>query len=109
MKDRILTLSYKINTNPDASDYYTDYDEISADNGWEDYISRLENQYSDNSERSTEHTFQADYTTPIGKMHTVEGGMKYIIRNNSSENEPLHKACRRRRRICLRHGAKLSL
>ncbi len=87
VKDRMLTLSYKINTNPDASDYYTDYDEISADNGWEDYISRLENQYSDNSERSTEHTFQVDYTTPIGKMHTVEGGMKYIIRNNSSEND----------------------
>lgn len=87
VKDRMLTLSYKINTNPDTNDYYTDYDEISADNGWEDYISKIENQYSDNSERTTEHTFQADYTTPIGKMHTVEGGMKYIIRNNSSEND----------------------
>lgn len=87
VKDRMLTLSYKINTNPDTNDYYTDYDEISADNGWEDYISRLENQYSDNSERTTEQTFQADYTTPIGKMHTIEGGMKYIIRNNSAEND----------------------
>lgn len=87
VKDRMLTLSYKINTNPDTNDYYTDYDEISADNGWENYISRLENQYSDNSERTTEQTFQADYTTPIGKMHTIEGGMKYIIRNNSAEND----------------------
>ncbi len=87
VKDRMLTLSYKINTNPDTNDYYTDYDEISADNGWENYINRLENQYSDNSERTTEQTFQADYTTPIGKMHTIEGGMKYIIRNNSAEND----------------------
>ena len=87
VKGRMLTLSYKISTSPDESDNYTNYDEISADNGWEDYISRLENQYSDNSERTTEQTFQVDYTTPIGKMHTIEGGMKYIIRNNSAEND----------------------
>ena len=28
-----------------------------------------------------------DYTTPIGKLHTIEAGAKYIIRNNLSDNK----------------------
>ena len=35
---------------------------------------------------STEHTFQADFTTPIGKDHKLSTGAKYIYRNNESEN-----------------------
>lgn len=31
-----------------------------------------------------EHTFQFDYTRPIGNIHTIEVGSKYILRNNSS-------------------------
>lgn len=34
----------------------------------------------------TEHTFQFDYTRPIGKIHTVDVGTKYILRNNSSKS-----------------------
>ncbi|EKC55075.1 TonB-dependent receptor domain protein, partial [human gut metagenome] len=28
-----------------------------------------------------------DYTTPIGKLHTIETGVKYIFRRNSSDNK----------------------
>lgn len=86
VKDRMLTFSYKINTRPQTSDSYTEYE---IDNGynpdWADYLNRLKNQHNDGEQ--TEHTFQADYTTPIGKLHTLEAGAKYILRNNSSEDD----------------------
>lgn len=85
VKDRMLTFSYKINTRPQTSDSYTEYE---IDNGynpdWADYLNRLKNLGEQNT---TEHTFQADYTTPIGKLHTLEAGAKYILRNNSSEDD----------------------
>ena len=87
VKDRMLTFSYKINTRPQTSDSYTEYE---IDNGynpdWADYLNRLKNQHND-EQNTTEHTFQADYTTPIGKLHTLEAGAKYILRNNSSEDD----------------------
>lgn len=86
VKDRMLTFSYKINTRPQTSDSYTEYE---IDNGynpdWADYLNRLKNQHNDGEQK--EHTFQADYTTPIGKLHTLEAGAKYILRNNSSEDD----------------------
>ena len=87
VKDRMLTFSYRISTDPETSDSYTDYNDMSAAIDWQDYIRRLENQHNDGSQRTTEHTFQVDYTTPIGKLHTIEAGAKYILRNNSSEND----------------------
>lgn len=32
-----------------------------------------------------EHTFQADWTRPLGKIHTIDVGAKYILRDNHSE------------------------
>lgn len=87
VKDRMFTLSYKINTNPETTDSYTDYNDMAAAIDWEDFIKRMENQHNDGSTNSTEHTFQVDYTTPIGEIHTVESGVKYIIRDNKSEND----------------------
>ena len=87
VKERMLTVSYRINTNPETSDAYTDYTEMEAVPDWQDYMRRLELQHNDGSQRTTEQTIQVDYTTPIGKMHTVEAGAKYIMRDNSSEND----------------------
>ena len=86
-KGRMLTFSYRINTNPQTSDSYTDYDDMSAAADWTDYIRRLENQHNDGSQRTMENTFQVDFTTPIGKLHTFETGAKYIMRDNRSEND----------------------
>ena len=86
-KDRMLTLSYKINTNPDKTDSYTDYTETDAGDEWQDFISRLENQHNNGDRNNTEHTFQADFTTPIGKIHTIETGAKYILRKNSADDD----------------------
>ena len=40
---------------------------------------------SNNIANTNEHTFQADYTNPVGKGQTLEMGAKYIRRLNSSE------------------------
>lgn len=86
VKDRMLTFSYKINTRPQTSDSYSDYNDTDAATDWQDFLDRMTNQHNDGSQSTTEHTFQSDYSTPIGKMHTLEAGAKYILRNNSSED-----------------------
>lgn len=88
VKDRMLTFSYKINTRPQTSDSYAEYDiEEGYNPDWADYLKRLRNLHNDGEQNTTEHTFQVDYTTPIGKLHTLEAGAKYILRNNSSEDD----------------------
>lgn len=81
-KDRMLTLSYKINTQPQESDNYNRY----LDPYQVPEVFQLHNSHTFSKTNTTEHTFQLDYTTPIGKLHTIETGVKYIIRNNVSKN-----------------------
>ena len=94
VKGRMLTFSYRVNTRPQTSDSDTEYDiEDGYNMDWVDYLRRLEDQRNEGKQNTTEHTFQADYTTPIGKIHKVETGVKYILRNNSSDNDRyLHAA-----------------
>ena len=87
VKERMLTFSYRISTNPECTDSYTDYCDLTATDGWEDYLRRLENQHNDGQQNTTEHTYQVDFTTPFDSIHTLEAGAKYIMRNNSSEND----------------------
>lgn len=87
LKDRMLTLSYRINSRPQTSDGSTDYNDKESSADWEDFLRRLKDMRNDGSTNSTEHTFQVDYTSPIGKIHTFETGLKYIIRDNRSEND----------------------
>ena len=90
--ERLLTLSYRIETEPDKTDSYTDYLEFQAADGWENFLQRLKNQHNDGNQHTTEHTFQLDYTTPFSKIHTLETGLKYILRNNSSEDDRYERA-----------------
>lgn len=87
VKERMLTLSYKINTNPshDKSDYtYQDMDGV---DDWQDYLHRMKDQRHNQNSNSMEQTFQIDFSTPLGKIHTLETGMKYIMRNNHSNDD----------------------
>lgn len=87
VKERMLTLSYRINTNPQTSDSYTDYSSMKGTDDWQDFLSLIKNQHTDGDQNITEHTVQIDYTTPLGKGHTLETGVKYIQRDNKSEND----------------------
>ena len=88
VKNRMLTFSYRISTSPDSSEGYSEYQ---VDDGyatdWGDYVRRLEDEYEDADQNTVEHTAQVDFTTPIAQYHTLEAGIKYIRRNNSSDND----------------------
>lgn len=77
-KDELLTASYRLSLSPNDQSYNTQIDSILN--------------YHDPSQRSAtnaetkEHTFQLDYTTPIAKLHTIEAGLKYIIRISESDS-----------------------
>lgn len=83
-KGEYLTFSYRYGTSPNTNESHTDYDDI------KDYpydASYLYNQFYDNHSRTDEHIFQLDYTNPINKVHSIDFGGKYILRNNKSESD----------------------
>ena len=84
----MITFSYKINSQPQTNDSYNTYLDIEPDENKLDIIKELslKNFHSDGKTNTMEQTFQVDYTTPIGKLHTIETGAKYIFRRNSSDN-----------------------
>ncbi|WP_245871976.1 outer membrane beta-barrel family protein [Dysgonomonas massiliensis] len=78
-KDQLLTSSYRYSYNPDDSKSTNFY------KGIVNYPDSISQQFTDASMK--EHTMQIDFTTPfgkVGKQHTIEMGMKYIIRLNNS-------------------------
>lgn len=78
-KNRILTLSYKFSTHQNGSDARSEIDSI-----FNFANSRLR---SNNKAIAPEHTLQADYVQPIGKKHTLETGLKGILRKNVSATD----------------------
>lgn len=87
VKDRLLTLSYRLSTTPSTSDMTVNYEDLKTTEDWQDFTDALRNQWTDGSHGTTEHTAQADFTTPIARVHTLETGVKYIYRNNRSEDD----------------------
>jgi outer membrane receptor protein involved in Fe transport len=77
--DKSLTFSYKLDNTPRT------VRNTSVVNGIVSYPSY--NQLSENEAVGREQTFQADYYDPITKKHQVEGGLKFILRQNQSTSE----------------------
>ncbi len=77
--DETLTFSYQFSFSKDPSTFFNDIQGLTA------YPSRQER--GSNTEFSREHTFQIDFFNPINTKHTVEAGMKYIMRPNNSDTE----------------------
>ncbi|GHT79875.1 TonB-dependent receptor [Bacteroidia bacterium] len=78
VKDRLLTLSYRLSMNNSDYPAHTEVTPIL------NYAPRPTMQT--NNADSYEHTIQADFTTPIAKIHTIETGLKYIRRDNRSQS-----------------------
>lgn len=87
VKDRLLTLSYRLESSPSTSDSRYLYTDREAADDWQTFIDRMRDQRMDGDENTMEHTFQIDYTTPFAKHHSWEAGVKYILRRNKSDND----------------------
>lgn len=87
VKGRMLTLSYRVSAQPDENTSRSEYGDLEAAEGWKDFVDRLENLRVESESNTTEHTFQIDYSTPIGQVHTIEAGSKFIMRNNKSNSD----------------------
>ncbi len=81
-QDQLFTASYRLSLNPDELDSNRDIKDVSGilPNG----INTLRQFTNGNM---MEHTFQGDFVTPIGQIHNIEAGVKYIIRLNGSTSE----------------------
>lgn len=80
-------MSYKLSSTPNSSNYSSKNTIDPAYTSQPTY-GLAQSTSSENDASSNEHTFQADYSNPIAKGHTLELGAKYIIRiNDSKTNE----------------------
>jgi outer membrane receptor for ferrienterochelin and colicin len=77
--DKSFTISYKLDNNPSS------IKNSSVVTGLVNYPSY--NQVSQNDAVGREQTLQADYYDPITEKHQVEGGLKFILRENTSSSE----------------------
>ncbi len=82
-EDRRLTLSYRYDIAP------TSYRRDLTYTALRGTTPALQDLRADKDEHATEHTVQADFTTPFGKAHTLSLGAKHIMRLNSSQNSDL--------------------
>lgn len=79
---RILTLSYKYDVDP-----YTSVNRsYNLSGNYSCPLRDLSDRYTDSDNYSGEHTFQADYSSPLSKLLSVDAGLKCILRPNESEN-----------------------
>ena len=76
---RSLVFSYQFNGAPSVNNSVNTFDGSSIP-GFD-----LTNRKSDGRTGSTDHTFQADFTTPLGTSLTLSTGAKFIARHNSSD------------------------
>lgn len=79
--DKSFTVSYKLDRSPMNTD---GENEINGILNYSSYRQRSANDAS-----GTEHTFQLDYYDPLTKMHQIESGVKYILRQNLSNSNIL--------------------
>ena len=76
-REKALTFSYQYSGYPQKN--YSTFN-LKYDDGTE------EERESIADDITSEHTFQADFTTPIGKGQTLSSGLKYIFRHNSADD-----------------------
>ncbi len=78
-KERYLTLSYQFNHTPLHERNYNFFNDPVG------LLTTLTDRFSDNDAYTSEHTAQADFTTPLATNHKLSVGAKFIGRINSSD------------------------
>ena len=75
-----ITLTYQLTYAPSKSEMESSFDQMATSTTMD-----LTDRYSENSERTTDHIFQADYTTPLSTANTLNAGLKYSFRKATSD------------------------
>ena len=75
-----LALTYQLNYSPAKTEMTNNFNVVS------DYID-LTDRYSDNKNNTTSHTFQLDYTMPIGKGQTLSFGGKLQLHDATADSK----------------------
>ena len=78
-KQRMLTLSYRFGINPEKGKSFSEYTDVVG--------TVLHPRRVLTNDRSSSHTFQADFTTPLGsEKHTLSTGLKFIYHFNKADD-----------------------
>ena len=78
-KQQMLTLSYRYSLDPNKTNSHSAYENLTG-------IEMLSRNVNAN-QRGSDHTFQADFTTPVvNEKHTLSSGVKFIYRHNRSHD-----------------------
>jgi outer membrane receptor protein involved in Fe transport len=77
-----LTVTYQLTYAPSNNDQNSKF---SWGNPSQTSYIDLTDRYSENKERTTDHILQADYTTPLSKVFTLNAGMKLSYRKATSD------------------------
>lgn len=82
-KGEMLTISYRFGQNPNNSNSETSISDVTGSSPYpDDYWQR-----GKSDAHGEEHTGQVDYVNPLTANHSIEMGLKYIFRDNTSESE----------------------
>ena len=87
-KGKLLTLSYRYGSSPNNSDGMTDTKNVKGAPILRPQDYRMKNF---NKADGQEHTGQIDYVNPLTKNHSIEAGLKYIYRDNSSTGNNMYQ------------------
>ena len=74
-----ITLTYQLSHTPSKSNNFTLFDQTYS------LPIDLTSRYSLNTDKSTDHTFMADYVLPLGKGQTLSSGLKLMSRRSTSD------------------------
>ncbi len=80
-RTKSIILTYQLDYSPSKTEQQNDFDKSSTP------FVDLTDRFSISKDRTTEHTFQADYTTPLFSGHTLNLGAKAMTRKATSDSK----------------------
>ena len=85
-----MAITYQFSTAPSSTEQWSNFNMpglLPATEGTSTTSTSVDltDRYSDNSEHTTEHTLQADFTTPLSSLHKLSYGAKFAARLSNSD------------------------
>lgn len=78
-----MAITYQLSVAPTTTEQWSDFQTSTLN--LQPSTLDLTDRYSDNKEHTTEHTLQADFTTPLSSLHKLSYGVKFAARLSDSD------------------------